>query len=198
MADPVHAEHVTQLLNLARRGDTDAAERLYPLVHQELHGLASRLMRSERPGHTLSPTALVNEAWLRLGGAPAASGTELEARGQFFLQASKAMRHVLVDHARARKALKRGGDQERVPLESVEAQMESRAETYLAVDEALVKLASADDRAAKLAELHLFGGLGHAESARALGVSLRSAERGWRFARAFLQRELGGDPELDG
>jgi RNA polymerase sigma factor (TIGR02999 family) len=145
-------------------------------------------MSRERGDHTLDATALVHEAWMKLGEV---HGRPFEARGQFMAVAAKAMRHVLVDHARARKALKRGGSGERVALDHIEDPVEAQAQTFLLVDDALKRLAVSDPLAAQVGELRLFGGLEHAEIAEQSRQSLRSVERTWRFVRAVLRKELG-------
>ena len=191
MADAPIQERVTRLLNLANAGDAQAAQELGPLLHVELRRLAGRFMQSERPEHTLQPTALVHEAWMRFVEPSAGSW---ENRAQFFRMASRVMRSVLVDHARARKAIKRGGGREPVALDDEETPpvegATDRSDYYLALDEALARLAERDPPLAQIAELHLFGGLELAEVARALELSTRKVERGWRTARAWLRRKL--------
>jgi RNA polymerase sigma factor (TIGR02999 family) len=179
----------TRLLRAMSAGEAGAAEQLLPLVYDELRRLAARLMGDERTGHTLQATALLHEAWLRL----CEPGAAYEDRAHFLRVAAKAMRHVLVDHARARAALKRGGGR-RVDLDADAFAARDDAESLLAIDEALGRLQTLDPQLGQLVEMRFFGGLDNPSSAEALGVSLRSVERGWRTARAFLVRELGVAP----
>jgi RNA polymerase sigma factor (TIGR02999 family) len=182
-------EPVTRLLRRMSGGDAGAANELLPLLYDELHALAERLMRTPGAGRTLQPTALVNEAWLRLG--EAGDGAGFEGRTHFLGVAAKAMRSVLIDQARRRASLKRGGAGERVPLESVLELFDDRASDVLALDEALTRLETLDPELARLVELRFFGGLSVEETARALGKSEPTVVRGWRVARLWLQRELG-------
>lgn len=158
-----------------------------PLVYQELRRLAAGYMRRERPDHTLEPTVLVNEAYLRLAG-----NTRLEWQGKthFLAMAAIEMRRVLVDHARKRKTEKMGGGWKRVSLAEDVAVTPGRKVDVLALDEALLKLAAFDFRQSRVAELRLFGGLTERESAESLGVSERTVREDWRVARAWLAREL--------
>jgi len=178
---------VTQLLDQMADGSPSAAERLFPLVYDELRALAGSYFRGERPDHTLQPTALVNEAFVRLA-APA--GRPVRGREHFLALAARVMRHVLVDHARERNALRRGGDdRHRVllsELETSDALSESNGFDIEAVDAALTELATLNDRSAQVVELRFFGGLTHEEIARAIDASLSTVEREWRFARAWL------------
>jgi RNA polymerase sigma factor (TIGR02999 family) len=180
-------ETVTQLLHDARGGDAAALERLLPLLYAELHDIAARHMRGERPDHTLQPTALVHEAFLRL----LAPGS-YEDRTHFLRAASAAMRHVLVDHARARNAAKRGGAL-RVTLDEGLAGRDDRVVELLVLDDALARLAAAEPRWAQVVELRFFGGLEVPEVAAALGISPATVKRDWQFARAWLARALGPD-----
>ena len=166
-------------------GDLDAAEQLLPIVYQELHQLARRLMGNERASHTLQATALLHEAWLRL----AEPGGDYADRGHFLRVAARAMRHVLVDHARARAAHKRGNGL-RVDLDAEALAAPDDAASLLAVDETLARLHALDPQLAQIVELRFFGGLDNPSVAESLGISLRSVERGWRTARAFLIRDL--------
>ncbi len=166
-------------------GDLDAAEQLLPIVYQELHQLARRLMGNERASHTLQATALLHEAWLRL----AEPGGDYVDRGHFLRVAARAMRHVLVDHARARAAHKRGNGL-RVDLDAEALAAPDDAASLLAVDETLARLHALDPQLAQIVELRFFGGLDNPSVAESLGISLRSVERGWRTARAFLIRDL--------
>ncbi len=157
-------------------------------VIAELHSLAAKYLAGERPGHTLQPTALVHEAFLRLVGSPGVPA----GRSDFIALAATAMRRVLVDHARARKAAKRGGDRRRIALDAAQAPGEDPGEVdVLALDESLERLAALDPRQARIVELRFFGGLGVEAVASVLGVSARTVEADWRMARAWLRRELG-------
>ncbi len=175
----------TRLLNRMGAGDSEAAHELARLVYSELHDLASALLARE-PSTTLQPTALVHEAWIRFAGDDA----NFESRFQFYSLASKIMRHVLVDHARARRAHKRG--QGRRPVTWIDAgeSTPARALDLLDLDDALRKLEGRDGELFRIVELHFFGGLSYAEIARAFGVSLPTVERRWRIARAWLLAEL--------
>ena len=179
----------TRLLRAMALGNAAAADQLLPLVYQELHRLAHRLMAEERRDHTLQATALLHEAWLRLV-EPGASYID---RTHFLRVASRAMRHVLVDHARARAAAKRGGGR-RVDLETEALAAPDDAPSVLAVDETLTRLQALDPQLGQLVELRFFGGLDNRAIAEILGISLRSVERGWRTARAFLLRDLERPP----
>ena len=185
-------ERVTRLLERATSGDRAAAEELLPLLYGELKGVAVRSMRSERADHTLQPTALVHEAWLRLvggGGAP-----RFESRRHFVRLAARAMRNVLVDHARARQAQKRGEGQEAASLDAVLAGFEEQHLDLLALHEALERLQEIDAPLARLVELRFFAGLTIEETARALELSTPTVERHWRVARMWLRRELPDAP----
>ena len=164
---------MTSLLAAARAGEKGALDALLPLVYDELRRIARAQMRRERPGQTLDATALVHEAWLRLGGGTAAAGD----RAHFLGIAARLMRQILVERARARHAAKRGGHRERVT-------------DVLALDQALERLASLDPMNARLVELRFFGGLTVEEAAEALDISPATLKRRWALARAFLLREL--------
>jgi RNA polymerase sigma factor (TIGR02999 family) len=182
---------VTELLDATRRGDVAAYDRLLPLLYNELRAIAGRHMRGERPDHTLQPTALVHEAFLRLvGGSP----MHFEDRTHFIRAASQAMRRVLVDHARARTAAKRSGDL-RVTLDEAIAGHDDRIVDLLVLDDAMTRLAAAEPRWARVVELRIFGGLEVAEVAEALGISPATAKRDWQFAKGWLARELGADTQ---
>lgn len=157
-------------------------------VYAELRRLAAHKMAREAPGHTLQPTALVHEAWLRL--VPPERQGQFQSRAHFFSAAAEAMRRILVDRAREKKALKRGGNLERVDVDSVELLSPMPDDELLALDEALDRLATVDTRAAEMVKLCFFVGLTQEEAARELGVSLATAERVWAFARAWLLREV--------
>jgi len=186
---------VTRLLTAARAGEPGALEELLPLVYGELRGLASALMRQERAGHTLDPTALVHEAWLRLA---AQESVGFAQRAQFFAAAAASMRRILVDHARARARVKRGGGErpaEEAALGGLLLAFEERAGDLVALEEALGELAALDARQARLVELRFFAGLEMQATADLLGVSLRQAERDWTHARAWLRARLDEEPE---
>jgi RNA polymerase sigma factor (TIGR02999 family) len=175
---------VTELLHAWSRGDTVARDQLLPLVYSELRRRAASYLRRERAGHTLQPTALVHEAYLRL----CEQNAGWKNREQFFALASRIMRRVLVDHARARKARKRATAPTRVTLAD---SSESREIDLIALDEALDELAGADERQARIVELRYFGGLRLEEVASALDVSLATVNREWRSARAWLFQRMG-------
>ncbi|MCR9243639.1 MAG: ECF-type sigma factor [bacterium] len=184
----------TRLLRRASEGDDLAAEELLPLVYDELRRIAGSLIGRERAGHTLQATALLNEAYVRL----VEPGASFSDRSHFLRVAARAMRNVLVDHARARRAKKRG-EGRRVDLDAEGLAVHENVEGLIAVDETLERLAAVDPQLAQLVELRFFGGLDNPATAEALGMSLRSVERGWRTARAFLQREMElGDDEGSG
>jgi RNA polymerase sigma-70 factor (ECF subfamily) len=178
---------VTGLLHRLAQGDRAALDQLIPLVYKELHKIAKRYMAHQNPDHTLQTTAVVHEAYLKLAG-----GTEQdwENRAQFFAVAAKAMRHVLVDHARTRGAAKRGGNVRIVSLEEGMAISRGTAAEIVALDDALTVLTKLDGRKGQVVELRYFGGLSVEDTARMLQVSPETVARDWRFARSFLQREM--------
>jgi RNA polymerase sigma factor (TIGR02999 family) len=178
---------VTQSLGAMDAGDPKAAEELLPLVYEELRRLAAYKMANEAPGHTLQGTALVHEAYLRLVGR---NQPQWEGRGHFFAAAAEAMRRILVDRAREKQALKRGGNLQRVGIDSVELALPMPEDELLVVNDALDRLAMVDTRAAEVVKLCFFVGLTQQEAARELGISVTTAERLWGFARAWLLREL--------
>jgi len=184
-----NSERFTELLRAWSGGNPDAAERLIPLVYNELRGLAARQLRRERSDHTLRPTALVHEVFLRL--VDQREGA-LQNRVQFFALAAQAMRRVLLDHARARHAAKRAGDQERVSLDEHAASEEPRELDLIAVNAALEDLQALDPEKSRLVELRFFGGLSVEEAAEVLGTSPSTVAREWRLARAWLYRRLEG------
>jgi RNA polymerase sigma factor (TIGR02999 family) len=186
MNDPV--SEVTRMLEAIDQGDTRAAEELLPLVYDELRRLAAHQMAAETPGQTLQPTALVHEAWLRLG---ADAQPAWQNRAHFFAAAAEAMRRILVERARQRLALKRGGGAKRVTLEESEIPFAvPDDERLLAVDEALDKLAAIHPRKADLVKLRYFTGMTFDEAAPALGIAVPTAKEWWAFARAWLAVEL--------
>jgi len=180
---------VTHILNAIERGDPRAAAELLPLVYDELRKLAAARLADERPGQTLQPTALVHEAYVRLVGGGQPDGWN--GRGHFFAAAAEAMRRILVEAARRKKTLKRGGDCPRVDLEEV-AVPEDRADELLSVNEALDELEREDPVKATLVKLRYFTGLTLQEAADALGVSRATADRYWGYAKAWLYRRLAG------
>jgi RNA polymerase sigma factor (TIGR02999 family) len=179
---------ITGLLDDWGRGDPRALDRLLPLVYAELRRVAGRQLRLERDGHTLQPTALVHEAYLRLVDQ---RQVHWQSRAHFFAVSAQIMRRVLVDHARRRKAAKRGDDIERVSLDHEVAARASDAISILALDRALERLEGVDPALARIVELRAFGGLTIDEAAHVLKVSPSTAKRDWRTARAWLVRELG-------
>jgi RNA polymerase sigma factor (TIGR02999 family) len=182
---------VTNILKRANQGDRSAVDQLMPLVYDELRALAETYLRQERPDHTLQATALVHEAYVRL---VKQEEIEWQNRAHFFAVAAQAIRRILVDHARGRAREKRGGGCQRVALEEDIAVTPERDLDLVALDEALGKLAQLHPRQAQVVELRFFGGLGLNEVASFLGVSRRTAEGDWSMARAWLRRELRGEP----
>jgi len=172
---------ITRLLDAAHRGDRQAAANLLPLVYDELRKLAAAKMANEKPGHTLDATALVHEAYLRLTG-----GQPFESRSHFLRAAAEAMRRILVDHARAKHAAKRGGNGRRVDLDSNHLAVSPPADELEALDEALSQLAVEHPQQAELVQLRYFGGLTLEQCAEVLGVSARTADTWWAYARAWL------------
>jgi len=181
---------VTQLLVDWGNGDKAALDRLTPLVHEELHRLAHYYMRRERPDHTLQTTALVNEAYVRLIDQ---KHVEFENRTRFFAIAAQLMRHILVDHARSRQYLKRGGGALKVSLDEAMAVIEERTSDLIALDDALNSLAAIDSRKVKVVELRFFGGLSVEETAAALNISPVTVMRDWRMAKAWLYDAMNNE-----
>ncbi len=184
---------VTQLLDEVRRGEQGAEERLVAVVYEELRRLARREMVSERADHTLEPTALAHEAYLSLFSGP--ERPSFENRAHFFAAAARAIRRLLVDHARGRNRQKRGGDRKRVDLDTQLDQLaeDERDERILDLNDALERLAAFDPEKARLVELRFFAGMTVEEVASAQGSSPSSVAREWRLARAWVHGELGGD-----
>lgn len=180
-------ETLTRMVNAAAAGDGRAAAELIPLIYEELRGIARAQMAGGRGGQTLQPTALVNEAYLRLFGNGSAAWNN---RGHFFAAAARTMRNILVDQARRSASLKRGGDRHRVDEADWAGAIAPPAEDVLGLDEALSELERSDPRKAQLVTLHCFGGMSMAETAAAMGVSLSTVEREWRFTRALLRARL--------
>ncbi len=185
---------VTQILNAIEQGDPSAAEQLLPLVYEELRTLAAQRMAHEAPGQTLQATALVHEAYIRLVNVEKAQ--HWESRGHFFAAAAEAMRRILVEKARRKGRLKRGGHQQRIDLDDVELTLVAPGDDILAIDEALTRLAQEHPEKAELVKLRYFAGLTGDDAAHALGISPATADRYWTFARAWLYRELAADGDL--
>lgn len=188
--DPPHSD-VSRLLSDWRDGDGEAFDRLLPLVYDELRGLARRALRGEAEGHTLRTTALVHEAYVRLVGTDVA----WEGSGHFMRVAARAMRRVLVDHARARKSRKRGGGAPAIALDALSEVLPdaSRPDDVIELDEALERLIALEERKGRAIELHYFGGLSYEEVAEALEISPATVHRDMRMARAWLYKELRND-----
>jgi RNA polymerase sigma factor (TIGR02999 family) len=181
---------VTQILNALERGEPAASHQLLPLVYEELRRLAAQKLAQETPGQTLQATALVHEAYLRLTGSDQGEAASWENRRHFFAAAAEAMRRVLLDRARDKKRLKRGGDWRRLSLDHANLSLDEPDENILALDEALQKLVEEDPVCADLVKLRFFAGLTLAEAASSLGIARRSADRIWSFARSWLFNEL--------
>ena len=187
---------VTRILSDVARGDAHAAGQLLPLVYEELRKLAAARMAEEAPGNTLDATALVHEAYLRLVGP--ADAARWDNRGHFIAAAAEAMRRILVEAARRKRREKHGGDRQRIALDAAQPAAPDPRNDLVALDVAITRLEAEDPQAAKLVELRHFTGLSVAEAALALGISPRTADRVWAFARAWLHRELAdtaADPE---
>lgn len=184
-----------ELLARIGEGDQDAARELFPLIYDELHRLAQRYLEGERMDHTLQATALVHEAWMRLAGQ---EDSRWKNRAHFVGVAATAMRCVLVDHARARNARKRGGGRTKLPIDEALTLFEEAATDLVALDDAIDRLGQKDAQLGRMVELRFFGGLTVDETAEVLGVSSPTVARGWRVARAWLRSELApddGEPE---
>lgn len=190
---PSSSTDITRVLANAGEGDAAATEALFTIVYSALRTLAAKYLRAERRGHTLQPTALVHEAFLSLirGESP-----DWRDRAHFFAVAARAMRRILINHALAKKTLKRGGDRERTPLSIVISPESPRPIDLLALDVALAKLAVRDERQSRIVELRFFGGLTNKEVAEVIGVSPRTVEGEWSMARAWLSRELSEDSTI--
>jgi RNA polymerase sigma factor (TIGR02999 family) len=182
----------TRLLSAIEHGDPHAAEQLLPLVYEDLRRLAAQKLAQEKPGQTLEPTALVHEAYLRLVDNEKAQ--HWNSRGHFFAAAAEAMRRILVDNARRKRSLKRGGARHRQVLDEKSLAAPRVSDDLLALDEALNQLADSDAQAAQLVKLRYFAGLTIPQAAEVLGVSPRTADSIWAFARAWLLRKLGDEP----
>jgi RNA polymerase sigma factor (TIGR02999 family) len=185
---------VTNILSAIERGDPSAAEQLLPLVYDELRKLAAQKLAQEKPGQTLQATALVHEAYLRLVDTEKAQ--HWSSRGHFFAAAAEAMRRILIEGARKRGRLKRGGDRQRLDLDALQLSVHEVGDELLALDEALAELAVKHPDKAELVKLRYFAGLTVAEAAQALGISTSTADRHWTYARAWLYRRIVGDAGL--
>jgi RNA polymerase sigma factor (TIGR02999 family) len=182
---------VTTLLAELRRGDEKARDQLVTLVYPELKRIAARYLRDERPDHSLRPTGLVHEVYLRLIGSEQATW---QNRAHFFAAVARQMRHLLVDYARARNASKRAGGNVRISLHDVQATAAARDEDLVALDEALSRLEQIDPRATRVVELRFFTGLSERETAEALRISVATLKRDWSFAKAWLYDQLRSTP----
>ena len=178
---------VTQIIQSLRDGDACVGAQLLPLVYEQLRAIAAGKMAAERSGHTLQPTALVHEAWLRLG------QQQFENRAHFFGAAAEAMRRILVDRARRKQRIKHGGGQVHLDLDGLEIAAPEDSDELLAVHDALDRLAALDARKAELVKLRYFAGLSFEECAALLGISVPTAQRDWRFARAWLHSAIRTD-----
>jgi RNA polymerase sigma factor (TIGR02999 family) len=178
---------VTQILSAIEQGDTAAADQLFPLVYEALRKLAAAKLADESSGQTLQPTALVHEAYLRLVETKA---QHWNSRGHFFAAAAESMRRILVDRARKKQSVKHGGGRMREPLDEAQVMAPEVGEDLIALDESLDQLAARDAEAAELVKLRFFAGLTSAQAAEALGISSRSADRIWTYARSFLLAQL--------
>jgi RNA polymerase sigma factor (TIGR02999 family) len=181
---------LTAILAAVEQGDARSAERLLPLVYDELRRLAAQKLAHENPGQTLQATALVHEAYLRVVGGDGGTGRSWDHRGHFFAAAAEAMRRILVDAARHKRALKCGGEMERCELADSRIVAPEADTDVIALNDALDRLAAVDPEAAQLVKLRFFAGLTSQQAAEALGVSTRTAERMWTYARSFLFKEM--------
>lgn len=187
---------VTRILSQIESGDPSAAEQLLPLVYEELRKLAAARLAQERPGQTLQATALVHDAYLRL--VDVDNAQHWDNRGHFFAAAAEAMRRILIDRARGNRRLKRADQRLRVDLDEIEVALDAPADELLALDEALEQLTAQYPDCGELVKLRFFGGLSLADSAAALGMARRTADRNWAFARAWLHRKLRDVPPPTG
>jgi RNA polymerase sigma factor (TIGR02999 family) len=189
---------VSRILSAIEDGDPSAAEQLLPLVYDELRRLAAQKLAQEKPGQTLQETALVHEAYLRLlgkGDAPGSQQLRWDSRGHFFAAAAEAMRRILIDRAREKRAHKRGGGRNRLDIDAIDLATKATPDQLLALDEALARLSRQDPAAARLVELRYFAGLAVEDAGKALGMSTATAYRHWKYARAWLHGELLGTGE---
>jgi RNA polymerase sigma factor (TIGR02999 family) len=187
---------VTRILSAIEQGDALAAEQLLPMVYEELRKLAAQKLAQEKPGQTLQPTALVHEAYLRL--VDVENAQHWNSRGHFFAAAAEAMRRILIENARRKKADKRGGQRTRVSLDRVEAVAVAPPDELLALDEALERLGQHDPTAANLVKLRYYAGLSLEQATQALGISSATAYRHWTFGRAWLHSRLLAESEESG
>ena len=185
--DPAPAGRATRALLAAARGEPGGADELFALVYGELRQLAASTLDRERAGHTLQPTALVHEAWMRLAGVDASAW---QGRAHFFGAAARSMRQILVEHARGRERLKRGGGWRRIEIDPSLVTAPSEDFDVLALDRALERLTALSERQGRIVELRFFSGLSVEEVGELMGLSTRTVEREWRFARAWLAQEL--------
>lgn len=184
---------VTQILNAIDQGDARASEALLPLVYEELRNLANARLSNEKAGQTIQATGLVHEAYIRLIGPESSMPQDWDGRGHFFAAAAEAMRRILIDRARAKNALKRGGGGKRIALDSGILALDECPAELIELDEALERFAAFDAQKAELVKLRFFAGLTLKQAAGLLGISLSTAERHWSFARAWLYNELRND-----
>jgi RNA polymerase sigma factor (TIGR02999 family) len=184
---------LTQILHSIEQGDQHAAEQLLPVVYDELRKLAAQKLAQEKPGQTLEATALVHEAYIRLVDTERAQ--HWDSRGHFFAAAAESMRRILIENARKKQRLKRGGGLERVDLDQIHLTVDNPSDDLIALDEAIAKLAKKAPKKAELVKLRFFAGLTIDEASKALAISTTTAERHWAYARAWLYREIarGGD-----
>ena len=182
---------VTCILSQINDGDASAAEQLFPLVYDELRKLATAKMAQEKPGQTLEATALVHEAYIRLVDVEKAQ--HWDSRRHFFAAAAEAMRRILLNRARDKKRLKRGGGRRRIELHCIQVALDTRADDLIVIDDAIEQLAREDPVCAELVKLRFFAGLSHVEAARSLGITRRVADRHWAYARAWLYDRLRDD-----
>ena len=186
---------ITRILSAIEQGDPRAAEQLLPLVYDELRRLAAQRMAQETPGQTLQATALVHEAYLRLVGDE--ENQPWNSRGHFFAAAAEAMRRILVEKARRKQRLRHGGERQRVDLDNLDVMQEEKAEELLALDEALERLVGEEATVGEVVKLRYFAGLTIEQTAAALGISVRTANRHWAYARAWLYRQLSQPDEVN-
>jgi RNA polymerase sigma factor (TIGR02999 family) len=182
---------VTRILSAIEQGDPQAAEQLLPLVYEELRRLAAQKLALERPGQTIQATALVHEAYIRLVDTDKVQ--YWNSRGHFFIAAAEAMRRILINRARDGKRLKRGGGRRRIDLDEIELALSTSTDELLALDEAMETLEAQNPECAELVKVRFYAGLSLGEASTALGISRRTADRNWAFARAWLHRELERD-----
>lgn len=193
MSIPSSEGDVTRLLARARAGDDAALDELYARVYEELHAIAEQWFRAERPGHTLQPTAIVNEAWLKMVGSHGALDTDIERRSIFLAASAKAMQEILIDYAKMHNAKKRGGGAAKMLIQEGDAVADPRAIDILALRDALQRFSAINRRAAQVVEMRYFSGCTVEETATTLGVSPETVNNDWRFAKAWLSRELKDD-----